>query len=33
VASNSNTSAFRAAHVEFLNYDGENYVEDLRTGG
>jgi len=24
--------AFRAAHAEFLNYYGENYVEDLRAG-
>jgi hypothetical protein len=23
--------AFRAAHAEFLNYYGENYVEDLRA--
>jgi hypothetical protein len=25
--------AFRAAHAEFLNYYGENYVEDLGAGG
>jgi len=24
--------AFRASHAEFLNYYGENYVEDLRAG-